>query len=289
MTHTLTDIISRSTEYLSKHGVASAQLEAEWMIAHCLDLPRGQFRLHRDREMRDDELSTIRPLLKRRASGEPLQYILGSTEFYNCEILVGPGVLVPRPETERLVELALQRWEEGEVLDLCTGAGCIPLAMAKERPGIPALTGIDISEEALAWARKNREILGLESVHFACGDLYRPVAGMRFSLITANPPYIGEGERDSLATEVVDHEPELALFAEHDGLDVLRRIVEQADDHLLPGGWLLCEIGHEQGADAGAIFEERGLTRVEVVKDYGDRDRIVIGRKSVESTVLSRY
>ena len=147
--------------------------------------------------------------------GEPLQYVLGETEFYNCTIRVGNGVLIPRPETELLVDLALNHYPgRGNVLDLCTGSGCIPLAMALERPDIPRLVGADISEDALYWANLNRDRLQISSVEFKQSDLFEGIAGETFELITANPPYIGRAERPSLPETVSQYEPELALFAE---------------------------------------------------------------------------
>lgn len=214
--------------------------------------------------------------------GEPLQYVLGETEFYNCTIQVGPGVLIPRPETELLVDLALKHCSgRGDILDLCTGSGCIPLAMAIERPEIPCLVGVDISEDALKWANLNRERLKVPAVEFKKSDLFDGLEGQTFELITANPPYVRRDEYASLSDTVKCHEPELALFAENDGLDVLRRIIRGAPEYLIADGWLMCEIGCEQGESVSKEFETNGFVQVQVHKDYAGLDRIVSGQRPI--------
>ncbi len=216
--------------------------------------------------------------VERRAQGEPLQYVMGSAAFHCVELAVGPGVLIPRPETEQLVEIALKHCpENAEVLDLCTGSGAIALAMAKQRPAT-RFTGVDISEEALNYARKNRAELGLDNVEFLQGDLFAPLpSGVRYALITANPPYVSEADYEGLEAVVHDYEPRLSLVAEEDGLAVIRRIAEGAGDFLLPGGCLISEIGDEQGSRAADVFKKAGFEKVQVLADYSGHDCFVIG------------
>ena len=276
----LLEILRQSQEYLAQNGSLSPRTDSELLIAYALHLARLELYLQFDRPLTEAELAIIRPLLKRRADGEPVQYILGSTEFYNCEILVGPGVMIPRPETERLVEIALEKYTgKGEILDLCTGSGAILFALAKARPDSPPLTGIDISPEALAWAQRNLEALQPKQLSFLPGDLYAPVAGRRFELITANPPYISEAEYRELPKDIREFEPEQALFGGADGLELIRRIAAGAPEYLIPGGVLLCEIGMTQGAAAQAIVAGAGLAEVEIIQDYAKRDRLVLGRQ----------
>lgn len=279
-TKSLLQILRDSEGYLAKHGVESARFEAEWLLATALELPRLNLYMQFDRPLGEKELAPLRGLLKRRASGEPLQYIMGSAQFMSVEIAVGPGVLVPRPETERLVELALARYDgTAAALDLCTGSGCIPLAIAAERPEA-RLTGVELSPEALAWAQKNSAALGMDGrVSWLRGDLFAPVAGRRFGLITANPPYVREAEMRGLPRDVRDHEPPQALVAGADGLDLIRRIVAQAPAHLEPGAWLLIEFGIDHADAVADLMRRAGLTEVAIASDYSQRPRIALGRQ----------
>ncbi len=276
---TLLEIIKQSEDYLAKRSfIESPRVDGEWLIAHALGTTRMQLYIDFERPLSEDELAAIRPLLKRRAEGEPLQYITGSTEFYNSEILVGPGVLVPRPETERLVDVALEKYSgQGDILDLCTGSGAILFALAKELPDAPKMIGVDNSEAALEWAEKNLAALQPKQVKFLLGDLYEPVADRKFELITANPPYVADNEKEVLPKDVRDYEPAEALFA-GDGLDVLKRIADRGREHLLPGGWLICEINERLGPQSKEVLASAGLKDVEIIKDYSRKDRIVIGR-----------
>ena len=273
---TLLDVLRQTEQYLAGKNCPSPRVEAEWLIGHALDLPRLQLYMQFDRPLNEEELAQIRPLLRRRAAGEPVQYITGSAPFYESEFLVGPGVLIPRPETERLVELAVARYESGDVLDLCTGSGAIILSLAKAIDSEAAFVGSDISPEALAWARKNRDALELPDVDLLQGDLFEPVVGRRFGMITANPPYVTVAEFAELPAEIANHEPKSALEAGADGLDVLRRLADSAPEFLTPGGWLLCEIGDGQGRATAALFGDDW--ELEVAKDYNARDRIVLAQ-----------
>lgn len=277
---TLLEHLQAAAAYLARHGSESPRTDAEWLIAHALEVERLELYLQHDRPLGEAELDRIRPLLKRRAGGEPVQYLTGSTAFYNCDLLVGPGVLIPRPETERLVELALEAHPgSGPVLDLCTGSGAVLLALAQERPQLEALTGIDISGDALVWAERNRRQLGEERVRFIEGDLFAPVAGQTFALITANPPYVSEAEFEALPGHIREHEPPAALLAGADGLDVLRRLAEEGRAYLVPDGWLLAEIGETQGPRAQELFEAQGWRQVRIEQDYTQRDRVLLARR----------
>ena len=277
---TLLQVLQQSTGYLETHGIECARTDSEWLVAHALGLARIDLYLQFDRPLNEEELGAVRPLLRRRVAGEPVQYIVGSTEFYGCEVLVGPGVLIPRPETERLVDVALERYGgAGPVLDVCTGSGAILLALAAERADLHDLVGVDCSAEALSWARRNVENLSVADVSLVEGDLFEPVRGKAFGLITANPPYVRAGERGNLAGEIREHEPAEALFAGADGLDVMRRLAAEVAACLEPGGVFVGEIGWDQGEAAADLFAAGGLSEVEVIQDYGRRDRVVTGVK----------
>ncbi len=252
---------------LLEAGIENGLQEARWIFAQSL------------REARDGAslASLFRSRVSERANGHPLQYVLGTAEFYNVELEVGPGVLIPRPETERLVELVLERYAGGDILDLCTGSGAIALALAKALPSAQ-VTAVDISPEALAYARRNLTRLGLGNVSLLEGDLFAPLPhGARFGLIVSNPPYVSEEEFSTVDAVVREYEPRLSLVAGEGGLAVLRRIAEGAREFLTPGGRLFCEMGETQGERAEVLFREAGLVEVEVLRDYTGRERFVTG------------
>ncbi len=214
--------------------------------------------------------------LERRLKGEPLQYILGTVPFHDIQLYVGPGVLIPRPETEQLVELALSlHIPDGPICDLCTGSGAIALAMAFQLRHV-AFTGIDISEEALRWARRNQNAMGLDNVTFLEGDLYAPrQENARFAMLTANPPYVTSGEYSQLESVVKDYEPRLALEAGDEGLDIITRIIHDAPGHLMPGGRLVMEIGEKQGNAVEQLLSKAGFA-AEIKTDYAGRQRFAV-------------
>ncbi|MBR0458830.1 MAG: peptide chain release factor N(5)-glutamine methyltransferase [Victivallales bacterium] len=252
---------------LLEAGIENGLQEARWIFSQSL------------RDARDGAsfASLFQSRVSERAKGRPLQYVLGTAEFYNVELEVGPGVLIPRPETERLVELVLEWYAGGDILDLCTGSGAIALALAKELPSTH-VTAVDISAEALAYAKRNLARLELKNVTLLEGDLFAPVPqGKRFGLIVSNPPYVSEEEFASVDAVVREYEPRLALVAEEDGLAVLRRIATGGREFLNPGGCLFCEMGETQGERAASIFRESGLKKVEVLRDYAGRERFVTG------------
>ena len=221
-------------------------------------------------------------LAERRASGEPLQYVLGTASFRHLELAVGPGVLVPRPETEVLVEFALARIPPGgTAVDVGTGSGAIALSIGHERPDA-RVWATDDSADALSYAMANRDALGLE-VEIVDGELLDglpPELMGTVDVVVSNPPYVALSERDLLGADVIAHEPHHALFAGTDGLAVLARLANDSMPWLGPGGWLVCEIGHEQEVRAGALLRREGYVEVGAHADLTGRPRIIEGRKS---------
>ena len=270
------EILSLSEEYLAKHRIESPKVKAEWLISHSLGMKRLDLFMQHDRPLSEDELSCIRALLKRCASHEPVQYICGSTSFYGYEMQVGPGVLIPRPETEILVDLALKEVQEGQqVLDLCTGSGCIPIAMQLERNNQLEIYACDLKGEALEYAQKNITLNKAENIQLIECDLFDKIPEIKFDLITSNPPYVSRGELNEMGLDVKKHEPESALFAENDGMAIISKIAYNAKKFLKPGAKLFIEIGIHQGPRCLQLFEELEYTNVEVIKDYSQRDRIL--------------
>jgi release factor glutamine methyltransferase len=273
------------TEDLKARHFESPRLDAELLLAHVLKLDRVGLIIDRDRPLEPSELERYRALVKRRRAFEPIAYILGQREFYGMWIAVDPRALVPRPDTETLVEVALREAErisvQGRLLDLCTGSGCVALAFAQRRSDWRAI-GIDISEAAVELARSNAEQLGLASTaQFLTGDLAAPIGPTeRFELIVGNPPYIPSGEIPKLDATVRDFEPHLALDGGVDGLDVARRIISDAPARLAAGALLALEVGEGQADAVEDLMREAGLEGIERHRDYGGRERVVSGRRS---------
>ncbi|SKB94570.1 peptide chain release factor N(5)-glutamine methyltransferase [Luteibacter sp. 22Crub2.1] len=255
------------------------RLEAELLLAHVLGVNRAWFFAHADDELGTDATAAFGGLVRRRAEGEPVAYITGTRDFWSMTLEVGPATLIPRPETELLVELVLERLPAGgRVLDLGTGSGAIALAVAKERPDA-SVTAVDFSEPALVVARRNAERHGLQRVRFAASNWYSAVVDERFDVIVSNPPYI-ESSDAHLGQGDLRFEPSSALASGEDGLDDIRRIASGASAHLVDGGWLLMEHGWNQGDAARAVLEREGLADVFTAQDLEARDR-VSGAKSV--------
>ncbi len=274
---TLGSVLSWATEDFQKRGMERPRLEAEVMLAHVLGLKRLDLYLSYDKPLDAVELAKYKEAIIRRRSGAPASYITGVREFWSLTMRVDERVLIPRPETELLVEAALHRAPSGgRLLDLCTGSGCVAAALASERSDL-TIDATDISEDALLVARENLDALGLASrVTLAAGDLFSPVVdGNRYHVITANPPYVRTEEIEAL-TEEVRNEPVRALDGGEDGLDVVRRIIEQAPRFLEPEGWLLLEVDPRQVAhlsdDVGPRFFDSPAV---VLRDLGGQDRVV--------------
>jgi release factor glutamine methyltransferase len=268
-------------------GIESPRLEAEILLAHALGTDRMRIIVESERSLADDELARYRALIQRRRKGEPVAYLRGYKEFYGRPFRVDERVLVPRADTEILVETALSRTAERSMgrryLDLCTGSGCVAISVARERPTCKVFA-VDASEPALTVARDNGVRLGVAAqVAWLAGDLFEPLAafpGIVFDLVTANPPYIPEGEIASLALDIRGFEPRLALSGGEDGLDVMRRIVAGAPQFLRKGGVLAVEMGMGQASRVQALFEQAGFGDIRIDKDYGGHDRVASGALS---------
>lgn len=255
---------------------ASAALDAELLLGHVLGLPRARLLAREERALTADEAARFESLVSRRAAGEPVAYLIGRKGFWTLELEVTPDVLVPRPETELLVELALARLPAGpcRVLDLGTGSGALALAIAAERPDV-GVDALDDSPAALAVAERNAARAGLRNVRFAVGHWFGPVAGQRYHAIVANPPYLAADDPELPA---LAFEPRGALVAGKTGLEALAEIAAGAREHLLPGGWLMAEHGASQGAAVRALWTGAGLADVETRRDLAGLERATIGR-----------
>ncbi|HTL66942.1 MAG TPA: peptide chain release factor N(5)-glutamine methyltransferase [Lacunisphaera sp.] len=276
---TILEVLKRTTEFLDKHGVESARLNAEHLLGHALGLPRMQLYLQFERPLTEAELERVRPLVKRRSGHEPLQYVLGETEFCGLKLKVDRRALIPRPETEMLIELIKEQvaTPPAAVLDLGTGSGAIALALATAYP-TAAITAVDRSDEALALAGENAALVGCSARVCLlrsdwCSQL-DPAA--KFELIAANPPYLSRTEFEATAPEVKNHEPPSALVAGADGRQDLAAILDQARRHLAPGGLLACETGETQHAALRQLATDLGYGRTESRQDLAGRDRFLL-------------
>ncbi|MGM0554835.1 MAG: peptide chain release factor N(5)-glutamine methyltransferase [Myxococcota bacterium] len=265
--------------------VDSPRVDAEVLLAHVLGLPRIELYAAFDRPMGPDELAEYRALIKRRLAGEPVAYLTGSRGFWSIDLKTDARALIPRPETEHVVEAALDFLEEDDVdaavIDVGTGTGAIALALADERPNI-RVAATEIDPDTAALARENVEALEFGGrVEVVECDLFEEVSEDFFpaDLIVSNPPYIAENERDEVMRDVHENEPHEALYAGEDGLDVIRRLVPEAAERLRSGGQLIVEIGYRQGDAVRGIFEDAGFDNVTVRKDYADHDRVVVGTR----------
>jgi release factor glutamine methyltransferase len=280
---TIARVLAWATDDFRKRDNPSPRLDAELLLASALGIDRVRLVIESARRLNDSELALYRSLIQRRRAGEPVAYILGHREFYGISFAIDRRALVPRPDTETLVEVALERTRArsmyGRALDLCTGSGCVAVALARSRPTW-RFTASDISAEAveLAWENTRRSGAAF-SLRVVTGDLYAPFSGERFELVTANPPYIPSAELAALAPDVRDFEPSLALDGGADGLDVVRAVVAGASAHLEPGGLLAVEVGHDQAARVRELFDQAGFSDVAVRRDYGGRERVVSGSR----------
>jgi len=256
----------------------SERLDAELLLAAAIGKSRSYLHTWPERIVSSEDAQTYAGYLQRRRAGEPVAYILGQQGFWKLDLEVAPHTLIPRPDTELLVETALelQPASPAQVLDLGTGTGAIALALASDCPAWQ-VTAVDRVEEAVALAERNRQRLGLGNVQVLASYWFGSLAGQRFDLILSNPPYI-RAEDPHLVEGDVRFEPSSALVAGTDGLDDLRVIVAQAPGHLLPGGWLLLEHGYDQAADVRALLSAQGFTDVASRKDLGGHERISLGR-----------
>ncbi len=257
------------------------RLEAELLLCHVLDMNRALLMAHDTDEVSDEKAAVFRELILRRKADEPLQYLLGTANFMGLELVVTPAVLIPRFDTERLVEKALKLMEEYEepvMLDVCTGSGAIALALQHYKPKAAVYAG-DLSGEALTVAKENNKRCAL-AVEFRQGNLLEPFADLagKLDLLASNPPYITTQEMGELPGDVLQ-EPRLALWGGDDGLYFYRKITAEAVAMLKPGGWLIYEIGWMQGTAVEQLLKDAGFEQTEIIKDWQGLDRVVCGRK----------
>lgn len=263
---------------LAEAGIEEADLEARLLLEHVCGTNRNDLLAHGDREVLPEQETGYLSLLDKRAQRIPLQHLTGVQDFMGLEFEVNEHVLIPRQDTEILVEEALRELRDGmDILDMCTGSGCILISLLRYSNDCTGL-GVDLSEEALSVAEGNaRKLLAPEEqVRFLKSDLFEKVDGM-YDMIVSNPPYIPSGVIPSLMPEVREHEPLGALDGREDGLYFYHRITEECRKYLKPGGMLFYEIGYDQGAAVSGILSREGFGEVQVIKDYAGLDRVVSG------------
>ena len=279
------DLLDWTTGYFQQHGIPNPRLDAEVLLGHLLKKSRLQLYLHFEMPVFQEHLTPFRELIKKRIAHTPVSYLTNRKEFMSLDFYVDERVLIPRPETEQLVETILTAETENfqRLLELGTGSGVIATCLAVQHSEWE-IVATDISESALAVARKNAEIHACTAqIKFLSGDLFEPVAAIcangdaQFDWIVCNPPYIKNTERDTLSPDVRDHEPEIALFAGSDGLDVIRRLIAEAPKYLAPTGKLILEIGATQANTIRTLLEaESAYATYKLFKDYAGKERIVL-------------
>jgi release factor glutamine methyltransferase len=290
-TWTIQKLLNWVTGYLTEKGIDSPRLSAELLLSHVLQLKRIELYTQYDKPVGMEELDKLRELVRRAGQHEPVAYLVGKTEFYSMELNVTPACMIPRPETELLVQRAIEflRTRNGTqlVCDLCTGSGCIAAAIANNYPNV-RIIATDICDDALAVAAMNIQKYQLQDkIKLLSGDLFEPIipqldAG-QFDLIVCNPPYISSVEYEKLDKNVRDYEPRLALFAGEDGLDIYRRIIEKVDTFLKPDAALMLEIGYAQGQAMKEMLERSGIfANIKIEKHFQNNDRIVTAIKTPE-------
>lgn len=279
----LLEILQKSEDFLSRAGLETAKIDAEWILSHALGIKRLQLFLQFERPLDEEELQRIRPLLKRRSQREPLQYILGTTAFHGIELRTDARALVPRPETEELVELVLGRLQEQgsagkRLIDLGTGTGAIALALAAARPEVE-LWATDVSEEALSLARENADRLGMqERIRFVRANWWDGLEGGTFDVVVSNPPYLTEQEWAEAQPEVRQFEPRQALVAAANGTSDLRVVLEGASKRLNPGGSILLETGLDQHEALRELANASGFSQTISYRDLTGRERFFEAR-----------
>ena len=276
-------ILAEAIRMLQDGGITNARQEAGWLLNQILnsDANTGAGQPRRPAaDLSPEQEKQLRSRLARRLAGEPLQYIMGNTDFHCLQLDVGPGVLIPRPETEQLVEIAIGLYPgHGDICDVCTGSGAIALALAATFPQA-RVTATDISTRALAWARQNASRLQLANVAFYQGDLLAPTPpAARFDLLTANPPYIAPDDYMRLERTVKDHGPPEALIAHDHGLAIIKRLARAARTRLSPAAWLTCEIGDTQGSPVAEYLCRQGYLNVDIKRDFAGRDRFAVAQQ----------
>jgi len=271
------ETINGGAQYLEKRGVADARRNMEHLLAHVLGCDRMRLYTQFDRPLDEEVLAPLRDFLKKRGEGIPLQHLLGTVPFLGRDFICDGRGLIPRPETEELVEMILKALPEGplQILDMGCGSGVLGLSLAAERPG-SRVTLADVSEDALALTKENAEKLGIENITLIRSDLFEIITGS-FDLIAANLPYVPSGEAEMMERELT-HDPALSLFSGTDGLDLLRRFVPDSVNFLKPGGLIAMEIGHDQASQLRISLESCGFTEIEVRVDLSGIARFPFAR-----------
>ena len=290
---TFHELLTQGTQLLMNAGIEEARLDAWLLLEYTADISRAWYYAHPESEVNEKIVSEYLSLCQKRAEHIPLQHLTHQACFMGYDFYVDERVLVPRQDTEVLAEEALHQLRNirnPRILDMCTGSGCLLLSLLMELPDATG-TGVDISEAALAVAERNRKNLELEKRAVLVqsdtflGDYFQKNSGnisLEYDMLISNPPYIPTEDIGKLMEEVRFHDPVLALDGREDGLYFYRRITEQAGKYLKPGGWLMYEIGCEQGTDVSAIMQGEGFTEVTVKKDLAGLDRVVIGKKQMQ-------
>ncbi len=290
---TFHELLTQGIQLLMNAGIEEARLDAWLLLEYTADISRAWYYAHPESEVNEEIVSEYLSLCQKRAEHIPLQHLTHQACFMGYDFYVDERVLVPRQDTEVLAEEALHQLRNirnPRILDMCTGSGCLLLSLLMELPDAIG-TGVDISEAALAVAERNRKNLELEKRAVLVqsdtflGDYFQKNSGnisLEYDMLISNPPYIPTEDIGKLMEEVRFHDPVLALDGREDGLYFYRRITEQAGKYLKPGGWLMYEIGCEQGTDVSAIMQGEGFTEVTVKKDLAGLDRVVIGKKQMQ-------
>jgi len=282
--NTIGSISRKIQQILEDADNQNAAFETEYILSEYLECSRLDLHLNSGKETSEEASNKLIDIAKRRATSEPLQYIFGKAYFMNLELAVGPGVLIPRPETELLVEYVCKYVpKNAEICDIGTGSGTISLSIAYERPDTQVI-GVDLKPNALSYAQKNKDKYGLKNIALMESNLFSSLPEKRFDVITANLPYISQVEYDKLEDEVKVHEPKSALYADDEGRALIAQTITEAPSYLKPNGLIIFEIGYEQGSAVAQLLADKGnYSEIEIIKDLNKLDRFVKARlKTIE-------
>ncbi len=277
---TISKLISWGTNYFSEKKIDSPRLNIELILAHILNCQRIDLYLNYDYVLNEKELSKLREFLKRRAKNEPLQYLLGEVNFYGYRLKIDKRALIPRPETELLVQIAIedlkQHNQQCKILEIGTGSGCISIVLAKQFPEI-SITAIDISSDAIQLARENSKMLDVENIHFIVADFFNYQPESKFDMIISNPPYVIAEDIPKLQKEL-SYEPQIALTPGEDPLAFYKTFVKYLD-YLEENGTMILEINEKSSKDVTNLFDNMSNIKIGIIKDYRDLDRIILIKK----------